>query len=125
MGINNKKSKDQYLNEYDKILKDFDKLCIQKEKNVNDNTGIINLYEEIIKKEKEIQNYRNVVRDKILNMLNNIDNSIIIDNKEVSLKEYTLKQINTNEIKEKYPDIYKECIKIISCKKINIKNLKT
>lgn len=75
-----------------------------------------------MKKEKEITNCKNIIKNKIIDLLNNNNNCIYIQNKEIILKEYTMKQLDTKKFKDECPDIYNKYIKNVKYKKVIIKN---
>ena len=75
----------------------------------------------ILKKEKEITSYKNIIKNKIIELLKNNDNCLCIDNNEVLLNEYNMKQLDTKKVKDNYPDVYNDCIKNIRYEKMVIK----
>lgn len=111
-----------FLLEYKNILENFNEFCDFNPKNTVNNIEIINLYEDILKKEKEITNCKNIIKNKIIDLLNNNNNCIYIQNKEIILKEYTMKQLDTKKFKDECPDIYNKYIKNVKYKKVIIKN---
>jgi hypothetical protein len=119
---NNKHEDDLFLLEYKNILENFNEFCNLDLKNIDINKSkCINLYKDILEKEKEISKYKNIIKDKIINLLKSNNNHLYINNKEILLNEYNMKQLDSKKIKDNYPDIYNECIKEIKYNKIIIK----
>jgi hypothetical protein len=119
---NNKHEDDLFLLEYKNILENFNEFCNLDLKNIDDDKSkYINLYKDILEKEKEISKYKNIIKDKIVNLLNSNNNHLYINNKEVLLNEYNMKKLDSKKIKDNYPDIYNKCIKEIKYNKIIIK----
>lgn len=119
---NNKYEKDKFLLEYKSILDNFNEFCnFDKITITTDNSKYIELYQKILEKEKEISKYKNIIKDRIIDLLKNNGNHLYVNNKEISLNEYTMKNLNSKEIKDNYPDIYNKCIKEIKYNKIIIK----
>lgn len=119
---NNKDEEDLFLLEYKNILENFNEFCNFDVKNIDINElEYINLYENVLQKEKEISKFKNMIKDKIIKLLKDNNNYLYSNNKEVLLNEYNMRQIDSKKIKDKYPDIYNECIKEIKYNKIIIK----
>lgn len=119
---NNKHEEDLFLLEYKNILENFNEFCNLDLKNIDvDKSKYINLYKDVLEKEKEISKYKNIIKDKIINLLKSNNNHLYINNKEVLLNEYNMKQLDSKKIKDNFPDIYNECIKEIKYNKIIIK----
>lgn len=109
-----------FLLEYKNILENFNEFCNFDKTHIND-ADYINIYKDILDKEKEILKYKNTIKSKIINLLEKNNNYLDIDNKEIFLNEYNMKQLNSKMIKDNYPDIYDKCIKNIKYKKIIMK----
>ena len=119
---NNKNEEDLFLLEYKNILENFNEFCNLYIKNIDVNKSeYINIYIDVLEKEKEISKYKNIIKDKIINLLKGNNNHIYINNKEILLNEYNMKQLDSKKIKDSYPDIYNECVKEIKYNKIIIK----
>lgn len=119
---NNKDEEDLFLLEYKNILENFNEFCNFDVKNIDINElEYINLYENVLQKEKEISKFKNMIKDKIIKLLKDNNNYLYSNNKEVLLNEYNMRKIDSKKIKDKYPDIYNECIKEIKYNKIIIK----
>lgn len=119
---NNKNEEDLFLLEYKNILENFNEFCNLDIKNIDINKSeYINIYIDVLEKEKEISKYKNIIKDKIINLLKGNNNHIYINNKEILLNEYNMKQLDSKRIKDSYPDIYNECVKEIKYNKIIIK----
>lgn len=83
--INNKVNEISYKDS----LKKFEILCNQNPTDYNSRKEIIEIYEYIIKKEKEIQYYKNEIKDKFMLYLKENNNNICINGKKVILFEYS------------------------------------
>lgn len=119
--INQKKYKnDIFMSEYKDILNNYEEFSINK----LDDSKIIKIYKKILEKEKEIVKCKNDIKNKIIKTLIDNNNYLCIDNNEIYLNEYTMKQLDTSKIKNNYPEIYEESIKHVNYKKIIIKDKK-
>ena len=109
-------------------LKNFDENCILNIENciLNieniDEANLIKIYKDILEKEKEISKYKNMIRNRLIDILNNNDNYLCIDGEETFLNEYTFKQLDCKELKDANPDIYNKYTKEVKYKRLIIKN---
>lgn len=119
---NNNYKEDIFLSEYESILKNFNDICILDTKNINVNElNCIKIYKDILEKEKEISKYKNIIKNKVIELLNNNNNYLCINDEEISLNEYNMKQLDSKKIKDEHPDIYNKYIKDVKYKKLIIK----
>lgn len=123
---NNDYNEDIFLLEYESIIKNFNEICISdtKKDNINE-LNYIKIYKDVLKKEKEISKYKDIIKNKIIEFLNKNNNYLCINDEEVFLNEYNMKQLDSKKIKEEHPEIYDKYIKNIKYKKLIIKNVKT
>lgn len=116
------KEEDSFLLEYKNILDNFNEFCNLNVTHINvNNSDYINLYKDILEKEKEITKYKNTIKSKIIKLLEHNNNYLDTDNKEIFLNEYNMKQLDSKMIKDSYPDVYYKCVKNIKYKKIIMK----